>query len=49
MATWMLATASGLYLLAAFDYLRDGNHGLALAFTAYAIANVGFVLAATHK
>lgn len=45
MSAWMLAIASGLYLLAALDYARQGNSGFAIAFLAYAVANAGFVIA----
>jgi hypothetical protein len=30
--------------MTAFDYYTQGNKGLALAFVAYALANVGFMM-----
>jgi hypothetical protein len=46
MSTWALALATGLYLVTAIDLYIKQQHGLALAFLAYAVANVGLILAA---
>lgn len=40
-----LAVVGIIYLHVAFVYVRDGNFGMALAFTCYAVSNVGFMLA----
>jgi len=40
---WPMAIAGGLYLLQAAGYTARGEHGMALAFLAYAVANAGFV------
>ncbi len=45
MATWALAAASGLYLLTAWDYWKQGNIGMCVAFLCYAGANGGFIAA----
>lgn len=46
MANWAIAICGVLYLLTAFDLFRKGQTGLALTFFAYAIANVGLLMAA---
>ena len=40
----ILASVAGAYLWVAIDYWLSGRKGMALAFVAYAIANVGFML-----
>lgn len=45
MSIWMLAAASVLYLLASIDYFKRGDYGMSLAFVAYSLANIGFILA----
>ena len=45
MSTVALTTVSLLYLMTAYDYAEAGNIGMALAFLAYAVANVGFIIA----
>lgn len=37
-----------LYLLAAVDFYRKGQSGLAITFLAYAIANVGLIVASNQ-
>ena len=44
--TLPLWLASGLYLWQAFNYFSAGQNGMTLGFIAYALANVGFILAA---
>ena len=44
--TLPLWLACGLYLWQAFNYGAVGQNGMALGFVAYALANVGFILAA---
>ena len=39
----MLALAGVLYLITALDFALKGNPWMALAFFAYAVANVGFI------
>ena len=46
MKLWELALAALLYASVATRYGLAGNHGLALAWGAYAVANVGFIWAA---
>ena len=46
MKLWELAIAALLYLSVAGRYLNIGDYGMALAFAAYALANVGFIIAA---
>lgn len=46
MATWALLAAAVLYLLTAADLYQQKQYGLALAFAAYALANIGLILAA---
>lgn len=41
--------AAGLYCWQAWEYTRADNPGMALAFAAYAVANVGFILAFAPK
>lgn len=48
MSSITIAVCGVLYLLAAVDLARKGQTGLALAFLAYAIANVGLIVA-THQ
>ena len=43
MSTWALSLATVLYLLTSLDYAQQGNHGLSLAFVAYAVANIGLL------
>lgn len=44
--TLPLALASGLYLWQAVNYAVVSQYGMATGFIAYALANVGFILAA---
>jgi hypothetical protein len=45
-STWAIALCAVLYVITAADLFRDRQYGLALAFAAYALANVGLILAA---
>ena len=45
MSAGYLAIAAILYLLTAYDLVKQGNYGMALAFLAYCIANIGFIWA----
>ena len=45
MSAWALGLAACLYLLTAWDLGGKGKMGLAFAFLAYAVANVGFIMA----
>ena len=42
MASWLLLFVGGIYLLVAIDYACVARYGMALAFAAYAAANIGF-------
>ncbi len=44
MNTWLLSIVGAIYLWVGLGYWREGRHGMALAFFAYALANLGFVL-----
>jgi hypothetical protein len=44
--TLPLWLAAGLYCWQAWEYASTGNMGMALAFVAYAVANLGFIIAA---
>ncbi len=46
MTPWELLIAAGLYLSVALRYYGADNPGMALAWGAYAVANVGFIWAA---
>ena len=39
----------GLYLVTALDFYRKHDVGMALAFVAYALANVGFMISLWNK
>jgi len=39
-----LAIAAALYLGQAYGYVLKGDHGMAIALVAYAVANGGFIL-----
>lgn len=43
MSGWLLLLVAVIYAGVAGDYLRLGRHGMALAFLAYALANLGFM------
>lgn len=45
-STLPLWLAAGLYCWQAWNYQAAGQHGMGLGFIAYALANVGFILAA---
>ena len=46
MTPWELLIASVLYVSVSWRYVDNGDPGLALAFLAYALANIGFIWAA---
>lgn len=43
MKLWALAAAAVLYVMTAVDLAWHGQWWMALAFAAYAVANVGFI------
>lgn len=43
MSAPLLGLVAGVYLYVAWGYLADGRPGMALAFVAYAVSNVGFI------
>jgi hypothetical protein len=45
---WELIIAAGLYLSVAVRYGKAGDPGMALAWAAYAVANIGFIWAAVR-
>jgi len=48
-SAWAIATCAVLYLVSAIDFWRKDQSGLALTFLAYAVANIGLILAARGK
>lgn len=46
MSNTLVALVAIVYLVAAAGYLLEGNRGMALTFVAYAVANLGLVMAA---
>tara|TARA_B110000503_G_scaffold95469_1_gene143738 strand:+ start:1917 stop:2060 length:144 start_codon:yes stop_codon:yes gene_type:complete len=46
MGTILISIVSVIYLGVAASMLMTGQHGMALAFFAYALANVGLIMAA---
>jgi hypothetical protein len=44
--TLPLWLAAGLYCWQAVEFWKSGNPGMTLAFVAYAVANIGFIVAA---
>lgn len=46
MSKWLLAIVMLIYAGVAIGYFREGNNAMALTFAAYALANVGFIMAA---
>lgn len=44
MSTQLLLATSGAYVFVALGYVREGRYGMGLAFAAYALANLGFVI-----
>jgi len=45
MAGWLLGIVALIYLGVAVSYWLQDDRGMALAFAAYSLANVGFILA----
>lgn len=46
MAPWLILVVGAIYLFIAIDLYLKGNFGLALAFGAYSLSNVGLYWAA---
>lgn len=44
MSVYLLVIVSAIYLFVSGDYFVAQRYGLSLAFLAYAISNVGFIL-----
>lgn len=44
MNVYLLALVGIIYAYVAFNYYGNGRTGMALAFTAYALANLGFMI-----
>ena len=45
-ADWLVAFIGVVYAVVGADYLRAGQRGLGVAYLAYAVANVGLLMAA---
>ena len=41
MSGWLIALTGAIYAYVAAEQLYRGNHGLAIAYTGYAFANIG--------
>jgi len=46
MASWLIATIGGVYLVVAVNLLMTGKTGLGIAFIGYALGNVGLYMEA---
>lgn len=46
MSVYLLAIVASIYLFVAGDYFLSERYGMGLAFLAYAVSNVGFILEA---
>jgi hypothetical protein len=44
MSIALIGFVGAVYLIIAISELSDGNHGLALVFASYAMANVGLIM-----
>jgi hypothetical protein len=44
MSNWLLGGVAVVYLWVAVDYFLADRDGMALAFFAYALANIGFIV-----
>lgn len=44
MAAWLIILVGFIYLFVSFDYWRQGDIGMAIAFFGYAFANYGLYL-----
>ena len=44
MSPILLIVTAFIYFIVAADYILDNRFGMGLAFTAYALANIGFAL-----
>lgn len=45
MNAWLLAVVACIYAWCAFNYWRNGEYGMAIAFGAYTLSNIGFIVA----
>lgn len=41
---WLLALVAIIYVMVGIGYLREDRIGMFIAWTAYSVANVGFIL-----
>lgn len=48
MNVWLLGLVAAIYAYVACDYFTAGRFGMGVAFSAYAISNVGFILDALY-
>ena len=44
MSDWLVAFVMVLYFLISIGYMRESKWGLAVAFAAYGVANVGLIM-----
>lgn len=45
MGTFLLGVVTIIYVSVAMNYWWNGQNGMAVAFAAYALANIGFIIA----
>ena len=45
MSDWLLALVAIAYIYTAYEYSGNGQFGMSVAFCAYAVANIGFIIA----
>lgn len=44
MSPFLMALVAGIYMYVAASYFRDERAGMGIAFVAYALANLGFII-----
>lgn len=49
MSAWLVGLVALIYVAVAIDYARRGEWGFALTWAAYAVANIGLILASPNK
>lgn len=44
MSVWLLAAVAAVYVYVAADYAMAGKYGMCVAFGAYSLSNLGFII-----
>jgi hypothetical protein len=47
MSTWLIAVVTIIYVSIAVSFAWEGNFGMCIVWSGYAIANIGFILLGT--